>query len=184
MAWGVGGVLLLLVQALVRLSPIALEPLQTGMTNGQWALYVTWSLVNGYAEGYRAFQLRFSPRVVARAVHLAKNPRPLHVLLAPFFCMSYFHATRRGRIVAWGLTTGIVAAIVLIRSLPQPWRGILDAGVVVGLTWGAASLVALAVRALRGDVPRVDAQLPRASAAPSNESAALPLTPSGPELHS
>src|SRR5690606_4264468 len=96
-AWGVGGVLLLLGQAIWRLTPIALDAIHGGLTAGQIALCGAWIVVNGYAEGYRAFQLRFSPRVVARAVHLARHPRPLHVALAPLFCMSFFHATPRGR---------------------------------------------------------------------------------------
>ena len=32
--------------------------------------------------------------------------------------------------------------------LPQPWRGVLDAGVVVGLGWGILSIVALALRSI------------------------------------
>lgn len=159
-AWSVGGVLLLLAQALWRLTPIALQPLRDGMTGLQWSVYFGWILVNGYAEGYRAFQLRFSPRVVARALHVARHPRPLHVALAPLFCMSFFHATSRGRAAAWGVTLGVVAAILVIRLLPQPWRGILDAGVVVGLGWGAAALIVSAVRGLRGLPLHVDAQLP------------------------
>src|SRR5690606_2841474 len=114
-----------------------------------------------YAEGYRGFQMRFSPRVVARALHLARNPRPLHVVLAPLFCMSFFHATPRGRGAAWGVTLGVLAAILLIRYLPQPWRGIIDAGVVVGLAWGAWSLVVSAIRGVLGAPPKVDAQLPK-----------------------
>jgi hypothetical protein len=161
-AWGVGGVLLLLGQALGRLVPLAVEPLLSGMTWGQWSLYVGWMLVNGYAEGYRGFQLRFAPRVVARAVHLAAHPRPWHVLLAPLFCMSFFHATRRGRAIAWGVSLGVAAAVALIRFVPQPWRGILDAGVVVGLGWGALSLVVLTVNTLRGRPPTVDPELPEA----------------------
>lgn len=152
--------LVLLGQAIWRLTPIALEPLRTGMTTGQIALCVAWIGINGYAEGYRAFQLRFSPRVVVRALHLARNPRPLHVALAPLFCMSFFHATARGRAVAWGVTLGVLTAIVLIRYLAQPWRGILDAGVVVALAWGAMTLVAQTIHGLRGHAPRVDAQLP------------------------
>jgi len=171
-AWGVGGVLLLLGQAIWRLTPIALDAIHGGLTAGQIALCGAWIVVNGYAEGYRAFQLRFSPRVVARAVHLARHPRPLHVALAPLFCMSFFHATPRGRAVAWGVTLGVVGAVVLIRYLPQPWRGILDAGVVVALAWGALTLVAQTLRALQGHAPRVDAQLPEAIATVRDAAAA------------
>ncbi|MYA76383.1 MAG: hypothetical protein F4Y17_01955 [Gemmatimonadetes bacterium] len=38
--------------------------------------------------------------------------------------------------------------IFLIRYLPQPWRGIVDAGVVVGLTWGLVSMAVYGIRML------------------------------------
>lgn len=161
--WGVGGVLLLLAQAVWRLSPIALEPIVAGMSPVQLTALVCWILVNGYAEGYRAFQKRFSPRVAARAVHLARHPRFLYVLFAPLFCMSFVHATRRGRITAWGVTLGVATAVLLIRLVPQPWRGILDAGVVVGLLWGAVTLVTSTLQNLRGHPSEVDLELPTSS---------------------
>jgi hypothetical protein len=155
--WGVVGVLALVAQALVRLTPLALEPLATGMTSLQWALYLGWIAFNAYAEGYRGFQLSFSPRVVARAVHLARHPNAVHVLLAPVYCMALFQASRRRMIVAWVLLIAIVAIVVAVRMLPQPWRGIVDAGVVVGLGWGGMSIVMIFGRAiLFGDVPPND----------------------------
>jgi len=33
-----------------------------------------------------------------------------------------------------------------VRRLAQPWRGIIDAGVVVGLAWGVGSVVYYALR--------------------------------------
>lgn len=155
--WGVAGVLVLLGQAIYRLTPLALEPLRTGMSGFQWALYVGWTIFNAYAEGYRGFQRSFSPRVVARAVHLARHPTPLAVVLAPLYCMALFQASRRKLITAWVLLVVIVTIIVMVRMAPQPWRGIVDAGVVVGLSWGAVSIVVLFLRAvLRGEVPAND----------------------------
>jgi hypothetical protein len=61
--------------------------------------------------------------------------------------MGYFHADRRTRIVAHALTFGIVVLVLLVRLLPQPWRGIIDTGVVVGLTWGLVSLAVFTIRA-------------------------------------
>jgi hypothetical protein len=161
-AWGIGGVCLLLVQALLRLTPIAIEPIADGMTGAQWGIWVVWVAANGYMEGYRGFQTRFSPRVVQRAFFLAKNPRPLHVVLAPVFCMSYFHAARRGKIVAWALLVFIVCAVIAIRFMPQPWRGIVDAGVVIGLAWGLVAIVVFWARALV-QPPEAPNDLPRNS---------------------
>jgi len=156
--WGVLGVLGLVARAIVRLAPLAIEPIEMGMLSlPLWALYIGWILFNAYAEGYRGFQRSFSPRVVARAVHLGHNPRVLHVALAPLFCMGLFHAKRRRLIAAWSLLIGIVMLIVLIRLIPQPWRGIVDAGVVVGLVWGELSIIVIAYQALiRGLVPEHD----------------------------
>lgn len=141
MLWGIGGVLLLLAQAIARLAPRAVEAMTSGLTPFHWLALVAWVAFSAYAEAYRGFHLKFSPRVVARAYHLASDPRPLHVLLAPAFCMSLFHATRRQLIVSWTLVVGITVAVVLLRFAPSPWRGIVDAGVVVGLVGGGASIL-------------------------------------------
>ncbi len=155
--WGVFGVLGLLAQAMIRLTPLALEPLRTGMSGAQWALYVGWVVFNAYAEGYRGFQRNFSPRVVARAMHLAKDHDALSVALAPLYCMALFRAKRRKQIVAWVLLVVIVTIVLLVRMVPQPWRGIIDAGVVVGLAWGSISIVVLFLRAaVQGQIPEND----------------------------
>ena len=101
-----------------------------------------------WSEGYRGFQQSFSPRIVARARYLIAHPRPAHVLLAPLFCMGYFRTTRRRMISVYALTVFIVLLIIAVRWLPQPWRGIVDAGVVVGLTWGLISMGAFTLKAL------------------------------------
>ena len=68
---------------------------------------------------------------------------------APLFCMGFFHAQRRRLIISHSLTLGIIVLILLIKLLPQPWRGIVDAGVVVGLAWGLVALLIFAVQGLR-----------------------------------
>jgi len=158
--WGVFGVVVVLVSAIVRLTPLALEPLSTGMTTTQWLLYVSWSLINLYAEGYRGFQRSFVPRVVARAFYVARHRRPLHVALAPIFCMGLFFASRRRLIASWSIVIGVSALVALIRGLEQPWRGIVDAGVVIGLAYGTASLVVSFVAALAGRPIVVSPQVP------------------------
>jgi hypothetical protein len=160
-AWGVFGVLALLAQAMWKLTPLALEPiLGDALTPAQATLYAFWVVLNAYAEGYRGFHKRFSPRVVARALHLAREPRLLHVVLAPAFCMSLLHATPRAKRVAWGITLGVILLVILVRAAPQPWRGIIDGGVVVGLFLGAASIVYYFVLALSGRMLAVSPDLP------------------------
>lgn len=140
-AWGVGGVLLLLIFAVLRLGPMALELIGMELQQIHWiALGVSIGYM-AYAEGYKGFHLAFAPRVVARASYLHAHPRPVHVLLAPVFCMGYIYATPRRKLLSFALTTMIIVLVLLVRLLPQPWRGIVDAGVVTGLMLGILSIL-------------------------------------------
>ena len=138
--WGVGGILLLLGFAVLRLGAYAVEALVSPLTLWQWIALAAWTAYMVWAEGYKGFHLGFAPRVVARAHHLYTHPRALHVLLAPLYCMGYIHATTRRRIISMALTTMIVTFVLLVRMLPQPWRGIVDVGVVAGLLFGMLSI--------------------------------------------
>jgi len=159
--WGVGGTLWLLFHALARLTPMAITAFEHPDFGGlHWVAVILWVGFMAYSEGYKGFQQKFSPMVVARGQHLMEAPRPLHVLLAPVFCMGLFHATRRRLIVSWGILIGVAGLVLLIRLLDQPWRGIIDAGVVVGLGWGSLSILYFLVFALRGDPPPISADLP------------------------
>ena len=101
-----------------------------------------------------------SPRVVERAGQLATAPTVLRVVLAPLYCVGYFAATRRVMLVSWIGTFAIILLIILVHRLDQPWRGIVDAGVVVGLTWGQISLALLGLRYLRNETWSESPQLP------------------------
>lgn len=159
--WGVLGVLLLFARAIVRLTPMALQPIaESSLSPLQVALYVAWVLFNAYSEGYRAFQKSFCPRVVGRAHQLAAAPTLLRALLAPCYCLSLFHANRRGLTLAWSMLFIIAGLVWLLRITPQPWRGIIDGGVVVALAWGALVIVILAVKTLLGRPPRAKLNLP------------------------
>lgn len=148
--WGVLAISAMLLQALSRLIPIAWEPLRDGqLTPLQGVLYAAWVLFTAYSEGYRGFQKSFSPSCAKRAVSLAQRPTLLRGILAPAYLMSLFAASRRRMISSWLLVIGITVLVILVKSLPQPWRGIVDGGVVVGLGWGLISLLACTVSAFR-----------------------------------
>ena len=119
---------------------MALELEESSMSQVHWLALAFSVIYMAYAEGYKGFHLGFAPRVIVRARYLADNPRPLHVLLAPLFCMGYIYATRKRQIISFALTTMIICFVLIARSIPQPWRGILDAGVVVGLSLGVLSI--------------------------------------------
>jgi len=143
---GWGGVLL---YAIVRLGAIAAEALRQELTALHWTALLGNVVLLAWAEGYRGFQHRFSPRAAARVLHLRQHATPLTALLAPFFCVGYLGATKRMVRATWRGTALIGLLIVIVHQMPQPWRGITDAGVVVGLSWGLVSFVVLTWRALR-----------------------------------
>lgn len=146
--WGFVGVSFLLLFAVWRLAPRAWEAMSSGLTALQWGILGTWTVFMAVGEGYRGFQKRFSPRTAARVRYLRDHPSTLRGFLAPLFCMGYFHATRKVRITSICLTLGIVILVVLVSFAPQPWRGIIDFGVVVGLVWGWISFLLYTLQAL------------------------------------
>ena len=150
----------MLLSACVRLWPKAVAAFSYPFTWLHWASLIIVVTGMAYAEGYKGFQKAFSPRTAARARHLRDHPRIAHVVLAPFFCMGYFHATKRRKITSISLTLGIIVLVVMVSFTPQPWRGIIDAGVVVGLAWGVVSLALYGVRALGGEAFPYSAEVP------------------------
>ena len=163
--WGVLGFSFLIGSAVYRLTPRALVPINEGLLTSWWlwALYGGSILVNTYVEGYKAFHKATSPRIVARAMYLARNPRPLFVLLAPLFCMGLFYATKKRLIVNWCVYVGVITLIILVKMAPQPYRGIVDAGVVVALSVGLLSLFFYFAKALAGAEMPVPPDVPLAS---------------------
>lgn len=159
--WGVFGVALLLDSAMRRLLPQAVALMLATLEWYHWLLLVLFVPYMAYAEGYKGFYLNFSPRVVARAMWLRQNPRPFLILFAPLFCMGYIHATPRRRLISLGVTAAIVLLVIGVRQLGQPLRGIIDAGVIVGLLLGILSLLYFAVRAVKsGKAPATPLDLP------------------------
>ena len=145
------GVVMLLVFAIWRLSPFAYELTNWKLSWFQWLVLIAWSAFMIYSEGVRAFGKQFSPRATARAQYLVAQSSLSwqQILLAPLFCMSYFHAPKRRVITSYTLTVGIIMIIVLVHFVPQPWRGVIDSGVVLGLAYGTATLLFFALKALR-----------------------------------
>lgn len=132
---------MLLSFAIYRLAPMALALGDIQLSLVHWLSLAFSVCYMAYAEGYRGFHLAFAPRVVVRARFLRNNPRLAHIILAPLFCMGYLYATRKRKILSYSLTAMIICFVVIARMLPQPWRGILDAGVVVGLCLGIISIL-------------------------------------------
>jgi len=158
--WGLAGVALLLGSAIYRLTPLAIDAFAYDWSWYHWLSFALMIFFMAYAEGYRAFQQGFSPRVAARARYLRNHPNALHALLAPLFCMAYFHALKRRQIVSISVTAGIIVLVILVRLLPQPWRGIIDGSVVVGLAWGLVSLIVFGFQAFTQEQFNYSSEVP------------------------
>merc|ERR1740139_1287855 len=98
--WAAGGFVAILAKSIKRILPLALEPFSAAapaLSTFQMLSYITMCLGFAYAEGYKGFQLKFSPLVVARAQTLKPfQGTPIHhVLFGPFYAMGLFHATKK-----------------------------------------------------------------------------------------
>lgn len=166
--WGAVGVFGLLVFAIYRLAFRAFAAYEQGLSPLQWVVAGLVCVGMAYTEGYRGFHGSFSPRTAARLRYMRDHPTVARSLLAPLVAMGFFHATRRTRITAYALTFGILILVLLVQRLAQPWRGIIDAGVVVGLGWGTVSLAWWIFRALTREEFDVSPQVPPGAAGPEN----------------
>lgn len=158
-AWGIGGVMLLLSQAILRLGGRALGVFGAPLTAIEGLVLVAWTGFMLYTEAWRGFHHAFSPRVVARAGGLLDRPARLW-WLAPVVAMGLLHATPRRRWVSRILLVAIVGMVLVVRTFPEPWRGIVDFGVVTGLAAGVVSIVWYAARALQGESLPVPMEFP------------------------
>ena len=160
--WGLCGVVALLGSAIARLSPIAFDAFDDGaLALHHYVFLAGWLAFMGYTEGYRGFQLGYSPRVVKRALELADERRPWLVAFAPVVVLGYVYGTRKRLIVSWTITCAVVGLVVVVRQLAQPWRGLVDLGVVLGLGWGLVFVGWNVAKVLRGDpLAEVDAGMP------------------------
>ena len=75
--------------------------------------------------------------------------------------MGLFHATKKRKIVSWSVTIGVAMVVAAVKRMPYPWRNIIDAGVVAGLSWGSLSILIIYLKAwVLGHKPEIDPALP------------------------
>ena len=134
--WGIIGFYSLVIFAMIRLSVYTVEAFAQPFTLVQWLVLFVSIVFMAYSEGYKGFQKSYSPRFAARVHYLSSQANGLQLILAPLFCMGFFNAPKRRIISSVLLSSMIVTFVLLFKLVPQPWRGILDAGVVLGLIWG------------------------------------------------
>jgi hypothetical protein len=144
--WALVGITILFGEAIVRLGMRAVRTIQAGLTTHEWAMLVAVTAMFLYFEGWRGIQGRYAPFVVERLTRL-RTERGLGMrLLAPLYAMALVGATRRQLTRAWLGVAAVVAAILIVRALPDPWRGIIDFGVSAALLWGLAAIIILSLQ--------------------------------------
>jgi hypothetical protein len=148
--WALVGVSLLLGFAIIRLGGRGVESVASGLTATQWTVLVASVGFFVYAEGVKALQLRWVPRVVERARTIGAHSGPVRTLLAPFHAMSLVGAPAPAMMRAWLLVAAVITAVYLVRLLPDPWRGIIDLSVAAALGWGLLFLLVGIGKALSG----------------------------------
>lgn len=138
--WGIGGVIGILCFAMIRLSTFATEALAHPLSTFQWVILCTWCLFMIISEGYDGFYKRIAPRVVSRAAALQREGTPLQLILAPLYCLHYFASEKKRVATAYTAIILIIVAVIIVHQLPQPWRGIVDCGVILGLLAGCIAI--------------------------------------------
>ena len=140
--WALGGVSLLFLLAVVRLGRRGVETVQAGLGPAEWTALIFLVLLFLVGEGWGALQRKWVPRVVQRAAELRRGSALHHRVLAPLYGMSLIGGCARSKARAWAGTVAIVMAVLVVRSFPEPWRGMVDLAVASALAWG---LLAMAV---------------------------------------
>ena len=74
--------------------------------------------------------------------------------------MGLFGATRKVMVISWTVMSLVVLLVIWVKSLNEPWRGIIDAGVVAGLGLGMLSMLGYFVLGLMGREVKHDPCVP------------------------
>jgi hypothetical protein len=147
--WALTGVALLFLVAVLRLGKRGLETVQAGLSPGEWVALLLLTLLFLFGEGWGALQRVWVPRLVRRVSLLRNEGRFHYRLLAPLYGMSLIGDSGKCLARAWLGTLAIITAIVVVRTFPEPWRGITDLAVASALVWGLGAVVVTGRRAFR-----------------------------------
>jgi hypothetical protein len=148
-AWALSGIAVLFLFAAVRLGSSGLATVRAGLSIWEWAALIVLTVLFVYGEGRRALQQRWVPRVILRASDLRRQQAVVYRLLAPLYGLSLIGASPRNVMRAWALSAAIVVAVLVVRTFPEPWRGITDLAVASALVWGLAAMAVRAHEAFR-----------------------------------
>ena len=63
---------------------------------------------------------------------------------------------KKRMIISWCVSIGVASVVAAVKRLPYPWRNIVDAGVVIGLTWGSISILGGYIISLTTGIAPID----------------------------
>ena len=138
--WAILGIAAVFVEAIVQLGRRGYTTMTSGLEPLEWVALAILSAAFVYGEGMRALERRWVPGVIARA-HTLDRASALNRWLAPLYAMSLVGAPRVVLARAWVGVALIVLAVLVVRALPEPWRGIVDTAVALALLWGLIAIV-------------------------------------------
>jgi hypothetical protein len=126
-------------EAIWRLGARAMITVGTDLSVWEWLAFSMLITAFGYYEGFRALHQRFVPAVLKRAYDIGPGLAP--AALAPFTALGLVNAPKVTLRHAWISVVLIVAAVLAVRAMPEPWRGIVDGAVAVALSIGLVSML-------------------------------------------
>lgn len=148
-AWALAGVAALFLEAIYNLGRRGIATVQAGLAPLEWAVLLLLTGAFVYGEGVRALQRKWVPRVLGRCAAVARERAWWLRLLAPLYAMGLVGGTAGTRFRASLGVAAVVVAVLVVRSLPEPWRGIIDLAVAAALLWGLVALLHGGVRRAR-----------------------------------
>lgn len=140
-AWAVFGVSALFASASYRLGERGVAVIRDGLGSWEWMTLAGLTLVFVYGEGFLALDRKWVPGLMRRARELRDERSLVLRLLAPLYGLSLIGAPPAKLAASWLGTLAIIGAILLIRGLPDPWRGIVDFAVAAALAWGLVAIL-------------------------------------------
>lgn len=140
-AWAVIGVSALFATATYRLGGRGVAVIRDGLGGWEWMALAGLTLAFVYGEGFLALDRKWVPGLMRRARELKDERSLLLRLLAPLYGLSLIGAPPSKLWPSWLGTLAIVCAVLVLRFLPDPWRGIIDFAVAAALAWGLVAIL-------------------------------------------
>ncbi len=140
--WGFTGVGLLLARPAWSLAKKGWEgAVVPGLGTSEWLALVAIVAAFTWGEGIQALGRRWVPRVVERIRRLGGETSATVLLLAPLYAIGLVCLPRRTLLRSWVGVAAIVLAVVTVRAMPHPWRGMIELGVSAALTLGVIAVL-------------------------------------------